>query len=238
MTHIKDAKPEKLTAEREAALREWASGVNRPDTPTTRWWQRDVAQLLATLDAARAETEAVRRERDASEQGRLAASEAAHLLRDLAAELVEGLALAKLRFEALAAHDNTMRNGVRPSVGALEAEALIARARALGIGGEREKNDGRTPRPRGEAAMTREELERQVTSAILKNTRAEMGRVMGASVAARAVIRLCVEACCAVAREEERQQDIYYGVANSGGAAAVEDALSHAFLSMTEPTDG
>jgi len=64
MTHIKDAKPEPLTAEREAALREWVSGVNRPDTPTTRWWQRDVAQLFATLDAARAETEAVRRERD------------------------------------------------------------------------------------------------------------------------------------------------------------------------------
>lgn len=82
--------------------------------------------------------------------------------------------------------------------------------------------------------MTREELERRVRMLLPLGSmkRAE------AEATADAVIRLVVEACCAVAREEERQQDIYYGAANSGGAAAVEDALSHAFLSMTEPTDG
>ena len=150
MSHIKDAKPEPLAAEEEATLRTWSATEIMPTHPS---WKRDVARLLATLDAARAdlaalqqvidqqaehlhaaraETEAVRRE------NRTALNRAV-ALDDLAAEMVEGLALAKRRFELLAAHDNTMRNGVRPSVGALEAEALIARARALSIGGEKEK---------------------------------------------------------------------------------------------------
>lgn len=54
-------------------------------------------------------------------------------LHSLAADLVEGLGLAKRRFEALAAYNNEMRNGARPSVGAAEAEALIAKARAQGV---------------------------------------------------------------------------------------------------------
>lgn len=115
MTHIKDARPEPLTAEREAALREWGSGVNWPDTPTTRWWQRDVAQLFATLDAARAETEAVR---------------------SLAAELVEGLKLARVAVVTWSPNPTEPLDVIN---------AALARARALGIGEEKNATkDGRT----------------------------------------------------------------------------------------------
>lgn len=76
--------------------------------------------IARALDAARAEAEAVRA---------------------LAAELVEGLNIARRRFELLAVYDDTPRNGVRPSVGAAEAETLIAKARAAGIG---------APAPKGE----------------------------------------------------------------------------------------
>jgi len=133
VTHIKDAKPEPLAAEREAALREWASGVNRPDTPTTRWWQRDVAQLFATLDAARAETEAVRRGRDEAIRELGATARKLGQIEALAAELVEGLR--RLAQEA-------ELDGLAAKAGwdcwVANAQSLIARTRAQGIG-EKEK---------------------------------------------------------------------------------------------------
>jgi hypothetical protein len=195
MTHIKDAKPEPLTAEQEVWHRRAALCENVPNRSIilacfaaidVARRERDEARadqamldkvlaalgiadshldpgdyveaLQATLDAARAETEAVRDERDAARHelsvahAELAQAEAGNeavaSLRALAAELVEGLALAKLRFEALAAYDNGMRNGARPSVGAADCETLIAKARAAGIGapkGERLEITVETP---------------------------------------------------------------------------------------------
>ena len=122
MTHIKDAKPEKLRAA--VAFRPFPKMRDDEQTVVNgrqaRMINDQIEGLATERDASRAETEAVR---------------------SLAAELVEGLNIARRRFELLAVYDDTPRNGVRPSVGAAEAETLIAKARAAGIG---------APAPKGE----------------------------------------------------------------------------------------
>lgn len=49
-------------------------------------------------------------------------------LHSLNTELLEALNTAARRFELLAAHDDTIRNGVRPSVGYEEARAATTKA--------------------------------------------------------------------------------------------------------------
>jgi len=78
--------------------------------------------------------------------------------------------------------------------------------------------------------MTREELERKVQHRI--------AYAVHLPKSAQAIVALVVGACCAVARETERQQDNDHGAANTGGAAATEDALRSTFLPPKDPSNG
>jgi hypothetical protein len=177
MTHIKDAKPEPLTAEQEAVLRRQAYLVDHTyRLPGGGWFHADIDHIWAALDAARAdlaalqqvidqqaehlhaaraETEAVRRELGNEiavlEVRATTAAFDLQQLRALAAELVEGLAgdwaqklwsFLCLEFEALPDSGEVVTADIRPHFNALcnfmqMQSDLIARARALGIGGEK-----------------------------------------------------------------------------------------------------
>ena len=114
------------------------------------------AKALDGRDQARAETEAVRRERDAMETSRdgwwkqaKAHNRAQKELKALAAELVEGLARFGKHADSYAPQEDDAfqvwkdATEVLITVGDLRtAHALAARARAQGIGGEKEKGNG------------------------------------------------------------------------------------------------
>ncbi|MFA6134686.1 MAG: hypothetical protein WC869_11790 [Phycisphaerae bacterium] len=125
--------PEKLTAEEEALLRSEMAKVQASGReyglPAS-----VVARIVATLDASRAETEAVRRERGALAEFRDLAREAcdrADRVEALAAELVEGLEEAR---DEIAELSNMLSR--EPDIARIVS--LIGQARAQGIGGEKE----------------------------------------------------------------------------------------------------
>lgn len=137
-----------LTAEEENALRaETEVDAARGSVI----WARDVQRLFYTLDASRADTAAVRRERDALRDAIAMSPRLAPItterdnLRSLAAELVEGLEV----IDALPleinpsnySHEDVCDLNNYAVQAALTAQALLSRVRAQGIGGEKEKGN-------------------------------------------------------------------------------------------------
>jgi len=168
-----DTPAEKLTAEEEKRRAATREALERPMTSSERLrfslvvagddgeWEPDPDDAQGTLDeldASRAETEAVRRERDAARSSLFSAMEHASVgwelsasLRSLAADLAAGLKAATAAINAatqlataeMAGHDRTAERLDKQIWEAREqSRALLTRAAALGVkprDGEKEK---------------------------------------------------------------------------------------------------
>jgi len=161
-----DTPAEKLTAEEEKRRAATREALERPMTSSERLrfslvvagddgeWEPDPDDAQGTLDeldASRAETEAVRRERDEAHAAFIEESTdlvnvagEREALRSLAADLVEGLKIVRSTLDQMLG-DTDLPEDDRPGVKTMQAiSVLLTRAAALGVGkqdGEKEKGN-------------------------------------------------------------------------------------------------